>query len=235
MGSVKRGSIKFCTVPLVVPALFARLVDDAAVFPPGNAPLPEAVTAHLTHRTAWYASLVGPLMVPTSPFGKASLVFTGTVVNADGSGAHWIVTLGSAIATVTRVGVGPACKDISHVELVSAVPPPTTGFLQLCVTLVGANPPPSALTTPIQFVIAGQQIAVAHASCAAPIELPAGSTVIAQQPTPFIGLIGAMTQPDGRVEGDDVLAQTATVTVVAGSTTIVTIIDLWVPDPGGDH
>ncbi|WP_203718757.1 hypothetical protein [Asanoa siamensis] len=46
--------------------LFHRLVDDAAVFPPGNAALPDAVTAHREHRTAWYADLVGPLLVPAS-------------------------------------------------------------------------------------------------------------------------------------------------------------------------
>lgn len=48
------------------PALFARLVDDAAVFPPGNAPLPDAVAAHDGHRRAWYADLVGPLLVQAS-------------------------------------------------------------------------------------------------------------------------------------------------------------------------
>lgn len=49
-----------------VPRLFAGLVDDAAVFPPGNASLPEAVVAHRQHRAAWYADLVGPLLVPAS-------------------------------------------------------------------------------------------------------------------------------------------------------------------------
>jgi hypothetical protein len=58
---------------LVVPALFARLVDDAAVFPPGNAPLPEAVASHLAHRNAWYASLVGPLLVPASTVAAGRL------------------------------------------------------------------------------------------------------------------------------------------------------------------
>lgn len=53
-----------------VPALFARLFDDAAVFPPGSAPLSEAVTAHAEHRAAWYADLVGPLLVPTSELGE---------------------------------------------------------------------------------------------------------------------------------------------------------------------
>ncbi|SCF35343.1 hypothetical protein GA0070564_106190 [Micromonospora mirobrigensis] len=49
-----------------MPRLLAGLVDDAAVFPPGSAPLPEAVTAHRDHRAAWYADLVGPLLVPAS-------------------------------------------------------------------------------------------------------------------------------------------------------------------------
>ncbi|WP_089012193.1 hypothetical protein [Micromonospora inositola] len=49
-----------------VPRLFAGLVDDAAVFPPGSAALPDAVVAHRRHRTAWYADLVGPLLLPAS-------------------------------------------------------------------------------------------------------------------------------------------------------------------------
>ncbi len=52
-----------------IPTLFAALVDDAAVFPPGNAPLPEAVSGHRTHRASWYADLVGPLLVPASRVG----------------------------------------------------------------------------------------------------------------------------------------------------------------------
>jgi hypothetical protein len=56
-----------------VPALLARLVDDAAVFPPGNAPLPEAVAAHRGHRTAWYAGIVGPLLVPASAVRSGEL------------------------------------------------------------------------------------------------------------------------------------------------------------------
>ncbi|SCG53075.1 hypothetical protein GA0070613_2234 [Micromonospora inositola] len=49
-----------------MPRLFAGLVDDAAVFPPGSAALPDAVVAHRRHRTAWYADLVGPLLLPAS-------------------------------------------------------------------------------------------------------------------------------------------------------------------------
>jgi hypothetical protein len=42
--------------------LFRRLVDDAAIFPPGNAAMPAAVTAHRRHRAGWYAELVGPFL-----------------------------------------------------------------------------------------------------------------------------------------------------------------------------
>jgi hypothetical protein len=48
------------------PPLLAQMLDDAAVFPPGSATLSEAVSGHRTHRRAWYADLVGPLLVPAS-------------------------------------------------------------------------------------------------------------------------------------------------------------------------
>ena len=46
-----------------VSTLFDRLVDDAAIFPPGNAPLDVAVREYRRHRTSPYASFVGPLLV----------------------------------------------------------------------------------------------------------------------------------------------------------------------------
>ncbi len=39
------------------------IVDDAAIFPPGNAPLERAVTEHREHRRADYADLVGGFVV----------------------------------------------------------------------------------------------------------------------------------------------------------------------------
>jgi hypothetical protein len=49
-----------------VPDLFAGLVDDASVYPPGSAPLHQAVKDHRRHRAAWYAAMVGSLLVPAS-------------------------------------------------------------------------------------------------------------------------------------------------------------------------
>ena len=41
-----------------------QLIDDAALFPPGNAPMPAAVAAHRRHRAAAYRELVGPFLCP---------------------------------------------------------------------------------------------------------------------------------------------------------------------------
>ncbi|MEU4470815.1 hypothetical protein [Micromonospora sp. NPDC023888] len=56
-----------------VPALLHGLVDDAAVFPPGSATLPDALAAHRQHRVAWYADLVGPLLIPASTVARGDL------------------------------------------------------------------------------------------------------------------------------------------------------------------
>jgi hypothetical protein len=48
------------------PPLLRQLLDDAAVFPPGSASLPEAVESHREYRSTWYSDLVGPLLVPAS-------------------------------------------------------------------------------------------------------------------------------------------------------------------------
>ncbi|HEX3002585.1 MAG TPA: hypothetical protein VHO27_00120 [Angustibacter sp.] len=44
-------------------ALLHALIDDAAVFPPGNAPVREAVEAHRGYRRAAFADAIGPLLV----------------------------------------------------------------------------------------------------------------------------------------------------------------------------
>jgi hypothetical protein len=60
------------------PALFTGLVDDAAVFPPGNAPLEEAVRRHRFHRAAAHAPMVGPLLVPVADASRLEALVAGT-------------------------------------------------------------------------------------------------------------------------------------------------------------
>ncbi|MGW5071938.1 hypothetical protein [Rhodococcus sp. NPDC004095] len=46
--------------------LLAGLCDDAALFPPGNAPLESAVPAHFAHEDSAHADLVGPFVFPAT-------------------------------------------------------------------------------------------------------------------------------------------------------------------------
>jgi hypothetical protein len=61
-----------------IPALFRHLVDDAAMFPPGELPLVEAVAAHRGHRTAPYADLVGPFVCPDEDLIAVAKEASGT-------------------------------------------------------------------------------------------------------------------------------------------------------------
>lgn len=48
------------------PTLFRRWIDDAAVFPPGQAPTSRAWAEHVELRSGRYADLLGPLLIGTA-------------------------------------------------------------------------------------------------------------------------------------------------------------------------
>jgi hypothetical protein len=50
--------------------MFAGFLDDAAVFPPGNATVRDAVPAHRSYHSAWYQDLVGPFVFPVARLGE---------------------------------------------------------------------------------------------------------------------------------------------------------------------
>ncbi len=56
--------------------LLTGLCDDAALFPPGNAPLPEAVSAHAEHRKVSHAALVGSFVFPAARLGELAELLT---------------------------------------------------------------------------------------------------------------------------------------------------------------
>ncbi|MBA2573802.1 MAG: hypothetical protein M3423_04545 [Actinomycetota bacterium] len=74
-------------------ALFTRLFDDAAMFPPGSASAADAVTQHLEHRSTDYADLVGPLLVHVDRWGEFA-----TAHRQAGSPELDVVIIGSASA-----------------------------------------------------------------------------------------------------------------------------------------
>ena len=65
---------------------WAGLVDDAAVFPPGDAPLPEAVEAHVARRGEWWADLVGSFVVTDRAVPEVAQPLRLSVVVTGGAG-----------------------------------------------------------------------------------------------------------------------------------------------------
>jgi len=58
--------------------LWDRLIDDAAMFPPGSASPAEAVARHVEYRTGSVAGLVGPLVVPDTALAAVDRVVGGS-------------------------------------------------------------------------------------------------------------------------------------------------------------
>ena len=63
-----------------IPAFLQSFVDDAAIFPPGNAPLEQAVADHVAHRDEEYADLVGGFVVSDVKVADLAKVVAHSVV-----------------------------------------------------------------------------------------------------------------------------------------------------------
>ncbi len=104
--------------PSAVPrALFRGLVDDAAMFPPGNASAEEAVSEHRRHRESWYASLIGPLVVPDTALaqigraaGPAEPIAVSVVTSGGAGGVAALA--GRTVPGVQVVAVETALRDL---------------------------------------------------------------------------------------------------------------------------
>src|SRR5689334_10783823 len=95
----------------MLPEAFRGLVDDAAVFPPGDAPLPDALTAYVERRDAWYADLVGSFVVTDVALPEVTEGVPVSVVVTGGAGA-----IGGAVRLAARhdlpvAGIEIALRD----------------------------------------------------------------------------------------------------------------------------
>ncbi|MDN5858652.1 MAG: hypothetical protein L0H84_08500 [Pseudonocardia sp.] len=107
------------TVPVVhdVPAIVAGLCDDAAVFPPGLAPLPDAVRAYRERQDTWYADLVGPLVL-----AAAALPSLGPLLVAGAAPLPLSVTLPGGPRDLPGVLAGCATLPVELRSVEVAVP-----------------------------------------------------------------------------------------------------------------
>lgn len=102
-----------------VPAEWAGLIDDAAIFPPGNSPLPDAVTAfHTRRREQWYAPLVSSFVVSGAAVGDIESPTELPVSLVVGGGPDAVHKALSAAATVnvSVVAVEVALRDPSDLS-----------------------------------------------------------------------------------------------------------------------
>jgi hypothetical protein len=117
-----------------VPPLFRRLVDDAALFPPGNAPMAAAVPAHLRRPTEQFAALVGPFLCPASRVAELR-----SELPADGEMAVGLI-VDTGLRTVADA-VADARDDDRLVLQMVEVPVPPDGDLVAGVTQAMAQVP----------------------------------------------------------------------------------------------
>ena len=95
--------------------LFAGLVDDAALFPPGNAPMATALAEHARHLSSSYAGLVGPFLCPATRVEELREALPAQqplalslVVDAGGDAAHQALRAAGADERISLVAVEAA-------------------------------------------------------------------------------------------------------------------------------
>jgi hypothetical protein len=96
-------------------ALFAGLVDDAALFPPGNAPMAEGLAEHGEHKRSTYGDLVGPFLCPVSRIDELTATLTddqrlavSLVVDIAGEATHHALRTAGADPRLSLVGIEAA-------------------------------------------------------------------------------------------------------------------------------
>ena len=97
-------------------ATWAGLVDDAAIFPPGDAPLGEAVEAHEARRSAPYADLVGSFVVRDTDLPRvavaAGVELPFSVVVTGGAGQIAGPARACGRSDLTLAGIEIALRDL---------------------------------------------------------------------------------------------------------------------------
>ena len=94
------------------PETWRGLVDDAAIFPPGNAPLVEAIDAYVAHEGDWYADLVGSFVVRDTDLGSVPEGVRTSVVLTTGAGAVAGVAALAARKGLRLAGLEVALRDL---------------------------------------------------------------------------------------------------------------------------
>jgi hypothetical protein len=101
--------------PETLPAAWSGLVDDAAIFPPGDVPLPDALDAFRHRVDEWYADLVGSFVVTDSRLPDVPVEVPVSVVVTGGAGAVAGVASLAARRGHRLTGIEVAVRDLDDI------------------------------------------------------------------------------------------------------------------------
>ena len=164
---------------MTVPPLLHGLFDDAALFPPGNASMPDAVAGQLALETAWYAELVGRFVCPAGRLAELDAELGR--VGAGPLGVSVTVPAGlDGLAEAVRSARSLATVELLSVELPVPVELPAQAVPALAELVadgmdVFAELPAAELTPPVAGRLAEAGVA---------LKLRTGGTTQAAFPTP---------------------------------------------------
>ena len=115
-----RPSVRLLNVLTRVPPLLVGLLDDAAMFPPRGASVGDALAEHRELRAAWYARLVGPLLVPADEVGALWRSLradrAGPAGPADGAEKLAVGLVGPLTVVAGALAAAGDQVTISHIE-----------------------------------------------------------------------------------------------------------------------
>src|SRR5512134_3985888 len=94
-----------------LPAAWRGLVDDAAIFPPGDSPVPDAVAAYVARRGTWSADLVASFVVTDVKLPELDAEIPVSVVVTGGAGAVPGALRLAARSRTTLAGLEIALRD----------------------------------------------------------------------------------------------------------------------------
>ncbi|MGO4202635.1 hypothetical protein AB4Z09_12950 [Rhodococcus sp. TAF43] len=107
---------------VTISPLLAGLCDDAALFPPGNAPMDAAVPAHLAHERSDHAALVGPFVFPAPRLGELPSILGEKAAGQDGELALSLTVPGGTDAVPAALEQLRAIDGAKLVAMEIAVP-----------------------------------------------------------------------------------------------------------------
>ncbi|KAA1394353.1 hypothetical protein [Aeromicrobium ginsengisoli] len=148
---------------MTIPGRLTALVDDAAMFPPGNAPVDVAIREHLGHRSSAYAPLIGPLLVRDTDVDRVpelthESLAIGVVATSGPRGLEQSIAALHDVPHIRVVAFEIPLGDLSAGELVSALAVPDDVTVSVELPRVPAGPGAEWLNAADEIRAAGWQV-----------------------------------------------------------------------------